>query len=411
MSTAVTILHVSKWFHRYQDRPGTLKETLLHGFRKSAGVKKLQALDDISLDIESGKMLGMIGANGAGKSTLLRLIGGVGRPDLGSIEVRGRIGALLDLGAGFHPDLTGRENIYISGVITGLTRREIAQRFDRIVDFSEIEDFIDSPLRTYSTGMQMRLAFAVAAHIDPEVLLVDEVLAVGDLAFQKKCLDRIAQFKREGTTIILVSHDISSIRTLCDDVLWLRRGKVAAYGPTEVVTGEYVSEMTLETQRRTPTAAPVEMTSTGVPLRINENRFGSMETRITAVRLLAANGLPVSEIDSGDPLCVEIDYHTQEPGKKQIFGVTLTRGDGFVCFDTSSEAYLSHMNAAQETGTVSLQLRRLDLIGGQYYVDVGIYCQDWSYAYDYHWHVYPLTVRPTRGVKGIILPPGDWILP
>jgi len=185
-------------------------------------------------------MVGVIGGNGAGKSTLLRLLGRVGRPDEGSATVYGRVDALLDLGAGFHPDLTGRENVFISGVINGLLRREVAKQFDSIVAFSELEEFIDSPLRTYSTGMQMRLAFAVATHTHPSVLLIDEVLAVGDLAFQRKCLDRIAQFKAEGCTIILVTHDTGLVAKMCDEAVWLHAGRVMAHGPADEVARQYI---------------------------------------------------------------------------------------------------------------------------------------------------------------------------
>jgi lipopolysaccharide transport system ATP-binding protein len=183
-----------------------------------------------------------MGANGAGKSTLLRLIGGVGRPDEGQIHVNGRIGALLDLGAGFHPDLTGRENIYINGVISGLSRREVRRSFDSIVHFAELEEFIDSPLRMYSSGMQMRLGFAIAAHTEPEVLLIDEMLAVGDISFQQKCIQRIERFKFQGCTILLVSHEPALITDQCDEAIWLRAGKMVSYGKATVVTEQYVHE-------------------------------------------------------------------------------------------------------------------------------------------------------------------------
>ncbi len=407
MGAVIVAEGITKCFRRYHDRPATLKETLVRGLRGAQAVERFCALDDVSFSVEQGRMLGLIGANGAGKSTLLRLLGGVGRPDRGRIQVRGRVGALLDLGAGFHPDLTGRENIFISGVITGLTRREVARRFDEIVDFAELAEFIDNPLRTYSTGMQLRLAFAVAAHIDPEVLLVDEVLAVGDLAFQRKCMDRIARFKSGGTTIVLVSHDISAIRQFCDEVIWLRHGKIAAHGPTDIVASEYVSEMTLETRRKTPRAVPVAYTAAGIPLRVNENRFGSMEIEIRSVLLLGPGGLPMAELDSGDPLAVQVEYQGDAPPEPPLIGITITREDGLVCFDTSSES-MRVSELQRGNGVVRFKMDRLDLVGGQYYVDVGLYCRDWSYAYDYHWHVYPLTIRPTRGDKGVVRPPGQW---
>lgn len=409
MSDTIVVQHLSKSFRRHPaDRPTTLKEALLRGLHRMAPAERFWALRDVSFSIPPGHMVGVVGPNGAGKSTLLRLIGGVGRPDGGQVSVHGRLGALLDLGAGFHPDLTGRENVFINGVIAGLTHQEVARRFDSIVDFAELEAFIDNPLRTYSTGMQMRLGFAVAAHLDPEILLIDEILAVGDLTFQRKCLDRIARFKNEGCTIVLVSHDASAIRRLCDEALWLRRGKLVAYGQADIVAGQYQADMSTETRRRTPATQPIVRTSTGAELRVNENRFGSMEVEIVAVRLLHPAGFAVSEIDSGDPLQVEIEYLAHNPIREPIFGISISREDDLVCYDTCTESTGPRLPTIHGPGQITVQLDRLDLIGGQYYVDVGIYEQEWAYAYDYHWHAYPLAIRPTRGEKGILRVPHRW---
>jgi homopolymeric O-antigen transport system ATP-binding protein len=409
MSDVIVAQNVSKWFRRYHaGHPNTLKEAILHGWRWVNPVEQFWALRDVSLSVPAGRTVGLIGPNGAGKSTLLRLIGGVGKPDGGSVSVRGRISALFDLGAGFHPDLTGRENVFVSGIITGLTRRDVVQRFDSIVEFAELEAFIDNPLRTYSTGMRVRLAFAIAAHVDPEILLIDEVLAVGDLSFQRKCLERITQFKAEGCTIVIVSHDAQSIQRLCDEVLWLRQGQVAAYGPAEVVTGQYVVEMSAETRRRTPASISTVRASEGGELKVNENRFGSLEVEIVGVHLLDRNGLPAKEIDSGDPLSIEIKYFASKPVDNVIFGVTISRGDGLVCYDTSTENTDCNLQSIQGEGGILFQLERLDLIGNEYFIDVGAYEKNWAYAYDYHWHVYSIVIRPTKGEKGILRPPSYW---
>jgi lipopolysaccharide transport system ATP-binding protein len=244
VTSAVEGRGVCRAYRRYgADRPWTWQEALVRGWRRLQQPEFFWALRDVSFSIAPGRMVGLIGANGAGKSTLLRLIGGVGRPDAGQITVRGRIGALLELGAGFHPELTGRENAVITGVISGLTKAEVAAQFDAMVRFAELEDFIDSPLRTYSSGMIMRLAFAVAAHIQPEVLLIDEVLSVGDLAFQEKCLERIRSFRARGCTIVLVSHDAEQVAELCDEALWLHAGRLVAHGPAPQVVVQYAAEM------------------------------------------------------------------------------------------------------------------------------------------------------------------------
>lgn len=234
---AVSVERLGKNYRRYhRDRPISFQEALVKGFNKLLPAENIWALREVSFNLPRGMMLGVIGLNGAGKSTLLRLIGGVGRPDEGRLIVNGRVNGLLDLGAGFHFDLTGRENVYINGVISGLLKREVAQSFDDIVEFAELQKVIDEPLRTYSSGMRMRLGFAIAVHTRAEILLIDEVLAVGDISFQKKCFDRILDFKHHGCTIILASHNLEQVKTMCDHVLWLEQGVMAGYGnPSEVV--------------------------------------------------------------------------------------------------------------------------------------------------------------------------------
>lgn len=405
----IVVENLGKKFRRFQaNRPTTLVETVARGFRGLKATDYFWALQDVNFSVSRGQMLGVIGHNGAGKSTLLRLLGGVGQADKGEVRVNGRIGALLDLGTGFHPELSGRENLFVAGIIGGLTHREVTQRFDEIVAFAELETFIDSPLRTYSTGMQMRLAFAVAVHIEPEVLLIDEVLAVGDMAFQKKCLDRIASFKANGCTIVLVSHDVGMVQKLCDQVLWLRQGTVAAFGSAEAIGEQYVAEMTVETKRRTPQMVPTVSTSTGTTLRVHENRFGSQEMQITAVHLFNAARKEVVELPAGQPLTVEILYNAPQPVAQPIIGVTISREDGFVVYDTSTEATNIILPEVSGSGRLCLHLERLDLIPGRYFVDLGIYQQQWAYAYDYHWHTYPLVILGSQGKKGILKPPHTW---
>lgn len=409
MSATIVIDGLGKAFRRYDaDRPRTLKEAFVRRFRQPRKGERFWALRDVSFAVEPGQILGIVGSNGAGKSTLLRLVGGVGRPDEGRVRVRGRVAALLELGAGFHPELTGRENVFVSGVIAGLTRRQVAQRLESIVAFAELEQFIDNPLRTYSSGMQMRLGFAIGVHTAPDILLIDEVLAVGDLAFQKKCLQRIGQFKADGCSIIVVSHDTGEIRKLCDRALWLRGGRLAEQGDADSVVEAYVAEMEAETRRHTPAAWPVRATATGGKLRVNENRFGSMELEIIAVRLLDGRGRAVTELRSGDPLCVEIQYSVPQRIEAPIFGVKITTEEDQVCADLSTAAAGVSLPALQDQGRITLQFQRLDLNGGQYYVDVGAYPRDWAYAYDYHWHAYPLLVSPTADKKGLLHPPHHW---
>lgn len=240
MSVAIEVSNVSKSFRTYRpDRPLMLQEVLARGFRGLGKTERFWALRDVTFSVPRGRAVGIIGTNGSGKSTLLRLVGGIGSPDSGRIRVAGRIGALLDLGSGLHGDLTGRENIIVAGVLNGLSRQEVLRRFDDIVAFAEIEKSIDNPMRTYSSGMQMRLAFATNVHTNPDVLLIDEVLAVGDAAFQRKCLARINEFKANGCSILLVSHGLGVVKKLCDEVLWMNYGQVMAQGPVAEVVRQY----------------------------------------------------------------------------------------------------------------------------------------------------------------------------
>jgi lipopolysaccharide transport system ATP-binding protein len=241
MKPAIVVQGLSKKYRRYHSlRPWTLQEALQSGLRRVKPCEYFWSLRDVSFEVLPGRSVGVVGPNGAGKSTLLKMIARVGRPDRGTIEVNGRLTALLDLGAGFHPELTGRENVFISGTISGMTRRELVRQFDSIVDFSELNEFIDYPLRTYSTGMQVRLAFAIAVHVQPEVLLVDEVLAVGDFAFQRKCLQRISQFKADGCTIFVVTHDLDFVRDFCDEAMLVRAGQLIVQSKPDEVLKRYL---------------------------------------------------------------------------------------------------------------------------------------------------------------------------
>lgn len=410
MQDAIILEGVSKRFPRYSaHKPTTFQEAVLKGLRGMRKAEMVPVLQDVSFRIAPGRMVGLIGRNGSGKSTLLRLIGRIGLPDKGNVTVNGRIRALLDLGVGLHPDLTGRENVFVSGVIAGLTRRQIEQQFDDIVSFAELELFIENPLRTYSTGMRMRLGFSIAVHTSPEVLLLDEVLAVGDMTFQRKCLDRIAQFRAGGCTIVFVSHDETQIQQLCDEVVYLREGKLVAWGDPKVVVGQYITDMKRENYKRTPGGFPSLKSSAGVELTARKNRFGSLEMQITSVRLLDIEGKPIQELCSGESLQVEIEYMAPHLVPSPAFGVTITREDDLLCYDTTTAASGQLLPALEGQGKITLEIERLDLNGGQYYVNVGVYEPNENYAYDYHWQVYSLTIRqPNFYDKGVLSLPHRW---
>jgi len=409
MDPAIVVDHVSKRFRRYRpDRPRTFQEAVLRGLRGLGAEGDFWALREVSLQVRRGEMVGVIGQNGAGKTTLLRLVGGVLMPDAGRISVGGRVGALIDLSAGFHPDLTGRENVYTNGIISGLTRREVDRHFRSIVEFAELDEFIDSPLRTYSTGMQLRLAFAVATHIQPEILLIDEILSVGDLAYQNRCLERIRQFRTDGSAILVVSHDTGLIRKLCDVTIWLRGGRVVAAGPPELVVQRYEQDLREATERQTPGRGKTQMTAFGTQLQLMKNRFGSQEMQITEVSLSTGAGAAMTEICGGDPLQVSIGYDAPRRIQSPIFSVTLSKEDGSICLDTNTAMEGVAIPDLAGTGVVRLNCERIDLVEGEYFVDVGVFRNDWAYAYDYHWHAYPLTIGDNPGGKGVLRPPLSW---
>lgn len=408
MRPSIVVRGVSKKFRSLSgDRLTSFKETVLTGFQRGE-THTFWALRDVSFAVQPGRMVGVVGRNGAGKSTLLRLIGGVGRPTEGTIDVHGRVGALLDLNAGLTDDLTGRENIFVAGVIAGMTRAEVRACYDLIVAFAELESFIEMPIRTYSSGMRMRLAFSVAAHMSPDVLLIDEVLAVGDLHFQRKCLERIAAIKASGSTIFLVSHDSSQVRALCDEVLLLKQGKVVAYGTTQTIMDLYESEDSPELADFAETSVEVERLAGGKLLQHGVNRSGSQQVQIVAVRLLHPNGAPAQTIVSGAGLVVEFDLLAHHPVQGALASVTIRTDDESPCLDTNTEIGGVDLGVLTGLATLRLAFDRLDLAGGDYSISVGVYLQGWQGIYDHHFHCYDFAVVGPHSGKGFMNPPSAW---
>jgi len=311
IGTAVRVDGLGKKFRLTHDRNWTLKATVMAGHRTR--YEEFWALRDIDLEIPHGSTFGIIGGNGSGKSTLLKLLAGILRPDEGTAEVDGRLSALLELGAGFHPELTGRENVYLNGAILGFTSREIRHRFDDIVGFAELDRFIDEPVRNYSSGMYLRLGFSVAIHVEPEVLLVDEILAVGDLTFQKRCLDRFAWLRDEGRTIVVVSHDLDMVGRLCETTAWINRGALAAVGPTAGVVEAFVADG--------GSPGPDMETGSGM------GRLGP-DDLVRAVELVDPNGQPMGAASSGRPARIRVAYDADQAGEPVTVALGLYRADG-----------------------------------------------------------------------------------
>jgi lipopolysaccharide transport system ATP-binding protein len=409
MKPVIVVSGIGKTFRRYHaDHAATIQEFVARGFRRGT-VERFWGLRDISFTIEAGRTVGIIGSNGSGKSTLLRLIGGVGHPDTGRIEVHGRLGALLDLSAGFNPDLTGRENAMLAGILDGLTRKQVLQRLDSIVAFAEIEDAIDNPLRTYSSGMRMRLAFSVAVHTDPDILLVDEVLSVGDVRFQRKCLDRIMEIKRSGCSILLVSHVGQTVTGLCDEVIWLNRGELMAQGETAEIVRQYFAHMAKNERDAKRSSAPAPESSTGEPSlpvpRVTteeSRRMGSFELTLERIVVRNAAGRPVTVATPGESLEIEIFFEATRP-LTALFGARITRENGAVCYTVDAEDSPVRLAEIQGTGSVRLLVERLDLKPGRYLVDASCYAPSWEYAYDCRYGLGRFEIETTVPTAGEVL--------
>ncbi len=372
MGLAIEVSNVSKSFRRYRpDRPMMLQEVLAHGLKGFRTSEQFWALQDVSFSVPRGRAVGIIGTNGSGKSTLLRLVGGIGSVDSGRVRVNGRIGALLDLGSGLHGDLTGRENVIVAGVLNGLSRREVLRRFDAIVAFSEIEKFIDNPMRTYSSGMQMRLAFAINVHTNPDVLLIDEVLAVGDAAFQRKCLARIKEFKANGCSILLVSHGLAVVQQLCDEVLWMNGGRLMAHGPVRDVVRQYEAHVGYSMEPELvveAVAAPAAPSAPATPAAVAvvpdlavspaDGAAAAGGVRIVAVGLLDGTGHTLGEFRSGQPLQVAIDFEADDAGTSPRFRVRVVREDGLVCCDLVTDGIEPSHTPPTARGRMCLVLDR-----------------------------------------------------
>ena len=402
MQPAIVATGLGKTFQKYgAERPTTWQDLVLKATRGLTRPQRFWGLRDLSFTVARGRMFGIIGRNGAGKSTLLRLLGGVLCADEGTVQVNGRVSGLLELGAGFHPDLTGRENVQIAGVVGGLTRREVAKRLEAIVEFAELQSVIDAPLRTYSTGMHMRLAFSVAVHVDSQILLVDEVLAVGDLPFQRKCINRIQHFKNQGSTVIVVAHDLTMVRELCDEALWLDYGRLKKVGSSEEVVRAYSDDAAQETLRRTKFDETVGAREGGADMR----RIGSREVEVASVDLMSSHREPTTEFQCGEPVHIEIGYFAPKAVRDPVFVVSITEEGGRVRFQAATDGVLNSMPVVEGHGRLLLRVRDLRLAPGKYYVDVGVYEKDWKYAYDYHWRVHSINfLHSPAGNNG---EPGD----
>ena len=391
-SNAITVEGLGKKFRLMQDRNWTLKATLLAGHRTR--YEEFWALRDVSFEIPTGETFGIVGGKGSGKSTLMKVLAGILRADEGSAVARGRLSALLELGAGFHPELTGRENVYLNGSILGFTSREIRNLFDDIVEFAELEQFIDEPVRNYSSGMYMRLGFSVAIHVEPEILLVDEILAVGDLTFQKRCLDRFARLRDEGRTIVVVSHDLDMIGRLCDSSVWINKGELASVGSSSSVLEDFISH---------DENSDVNVSDQSHQLRLKPDDL------VKSLELVDVNGHSMSSTASGQPALIRVRYDADKAGEPVTVALGLYRADGTHVSSINSGATTS---AGNDVGVIEVdyEMSSLPVQSGTYEISIALHSRDMTKVFERHTHLFRFEVDPVAGSHqtGLVALGGNW---
>lgn len=395
MTSAVSIESVSKRYRVYKERNRSLKSALLSGRR--ARYEDFWALRDISLEIPAGSTYGLIGENGSGKSTLLKCIAKILVPEEGRIKVHGKVASLLELGAGFHPELSGRENVYLNASILGLSRKQVDSKFDEIVNFSGIEAFIDQPVKNYSSGMYMRLGFSIAINVEPDILLIDEILAVGDAAFQRKCEERFSEFRTSGRTVVLVSHAMGSMRTLCDQVAWLDHGKVLKTGSPFEVVDEYVDD-SHEDRADAPEG---------------QVRYGSGDVRVTGVQLLGPTGHPVNTVRTGEAVTLRVSYFAPAPVRRPVFGFAVETLEGVYLWAHNSRDGGMVPDDVEGHGHVDLEIGSLMLQPGVYDLTAAITSYDSARTYDFLKHClrFDVSFGTPRESGGYVALGGSWQQP
>ena len=396
----------------------TLKSALLKRDVKMDPASSIEALRNVSFVIDRGEAFGIIGRNGSGKSTLLKIISGILKPTAGSVKVQGRVAALIELGAGFHPEITGRENIFINGIMLGLSRKDIDERFDAIVAFSGIGDFIDQPVKTYSSGMYVRLGFAVAVHVDPDILLIDEVLSVGDEEFSAKCIAKIQEMKYRGVTLVFVTHQLGQVRDLCDRALWLDHGEVQAVGDPVRVVDHYLQEVSAPALSGAPivtvgaAAAPSPTDAIEAPAAsraeiTEEERWGSGEIILARVALVDDRSRELVALGPGTPVSIEIDVQVRVPQDDFVFGIGIYHADGTCVYGTNTDLEGLMPERLEADGTVRFVMPSLDLVAGSYRLDAAVHTRN-GRSLDYRRGVLRFVVGSRIHDVGIYRPQHVW---
>ncbi len=419
---AIRVENVTKLFKRYAYKRQfqTFKSALLKGdfFKNIKPEETFAALKDVSFSVEQGETFGIIGNNGSGKSSLLKIIAGITKPTYGKVKSNGKISALIELGAGFHPEITGRENVYINGIMLGLAKKEIQQKFDEIVRFAELEEFINAPVKTYSSGMFMRLGFSIAVNVNPEILLIDEVLAVGDEAFAHKCIDKMLDFKRRKKTILLVTHALSMVETFCDRALWLKNGRIQKIGDPKAVTDAYLMdvasseeiEIRQNQQEALSSLTNQESSKQNSLKEVDErkpSRWGDRQIEITNVLLLDSNNNVKYIYSTGEAMRILIKILAHQKIDDFVFGIGIFNSEGISCYGSNTHIEEFKPISIKGEAEVECFIPNLNLIEGTYFLDVAVHKRN-GYPYDYHHNLYSFKIRSRIKDVGIARIPHKW---
>lgn len=405
---AIDVKDITKKFKIYYDKGSQLKERLL--FRKRSRYEERMVLKGISFQIKKGEAVGLIGHNGCGKSTTLKLLTRIMYPDSGTITMNGRVSSLIELGAGFHPDMSGRENIFTNAAIFGLTKKEIDSRLNDIISFSELEEFIDNPVRTYSSGMYMRLAFSVAINVDADILLIDEILGVGDANFQAKCFNKLREIKASGTTIVIVSHSLGQIEQICERSIWIHDGLIRAEGPPKEIDLEYLEYMGLKLQENTAkemqkkneeaSEKKSESKTEATEQEAYKNRWGSGQARITGIKAYTENGSQQRVFRTGEKIILKVNYSVKEKVEDAVFGIGIFNRDGVQCYGTNTRIDKLNSFDIDKDGVFEIALEEMNLLPGEYLLDIAIESGD-GIPIDYFREAYKIEMISSAGDVGI----------
>lgn len=435
---AISVRAVSKTFHLANGRPRNLKDAAVD--RQRITRDEFQALRDITLDVPKGSTYALVGHNGSGKSTLLKLMAGIHPPTSGSIATRGRVSALLELGAGFHPDMTGRENVFLNGSILGLNGKQVERHIDEIAEFAGIGDFMDAPVKIYSSGMFVRLGFAVAVHLDPEILIIDEVLAVGDEEFQRRCFDHLYKLRKRGVTILFVSHSLGLVEQLADEAAWIDHGVLKSTGAPRSIIDGYLGQVNAHEQAQhsaealaataASTASPTAAAPAGgedAPLTreldsadeaseqqaVGAGRRGTGEARITALDFLDQNGERTTVVEFGQPFVTRLHFETREPIESPTFGLAFFSEQGWPIAGPNTRLGDVETGAISGKGFIDFMVASCGFAPGRLTVSAAVTDHSGTHVFDWRDREFELQVLPGRGfpVTGMVEVPGTWTSP